>query len=141
MPAVTLQLTVPASLAAIRVASEKMAASCAALTHLEASLFETAISEAMSNIIQHSLAGSGVTRFDIALLRTARGIEVLFEDRGRGMAIEDFANRPASVDFDPGDLASVPESGMGIALIKSLMDDVEYSREQGVNRLRLFKRC
>lgn len=141
MPAATLQLTVPASVAAIPVASERMAAACAALSALDASLFETVLSEVMTNIIKHSLAGSGATRFQVALLRTSRGIELLFEDAGRGMPVEEFSRRPATLDFDPADLSTVPESGMGIALIKSLMDDVEYSREQGVNRLRLFKRC
>lgn len=141
MPASTLQLMVPAALGAIPVASEKMAAACAALSHVDASLFETVLSEVMTNIIRHSLAGTGITRFQVALLRTSQGIELLFEDSGRGMPVEEFANRPATLQFDPDDLATVPESGMGIALIKSLMDHVEYTREQGVNRLRLFKRC
>jgi serine/threonine-protein kinase RsbW len=42
--------------------------------------------------------------------------------------------------FDETNLADIPESGMGLALIRMNMDEVQYSSTEGENRLRMIKR-
>jgi anti-sigma regulatory factor (Ser/Thr protein kinase) len=44
------------------------------------------------------------------------------------------------MEFDPAALASLPESGMGLAILKSVMDSVIYEQQQGINRLIAVKR-
>jgi serine/threonine-protein kinase RsbW len=43
-------------------------------------------------------------------------------------------------DFDETDLADIPEGGMGLALIRMNMDEVEYRSNESENRLRMVKR-
>jgi serine/threonine-protein kinase RsbW len=42
--------------------------------------------------------------------------------------------------FDATDLADIPESGMGLALIRMNMDEVQYVSNESENRLRMVKR-
>jgi len=42
--------------------------------------------------------------------------------------------------FDQTDIAALPESGMGLAIIKSVMDSVHYQTEHGINRLTAVRR-
>ena len=41
--------------------------------------------------------------------------------------------------FDPSDLKSVPEGGMGLELMRQTMDQATYSTEGGTNCLRLTR--
>lgn len=136
----SLRLTVRADVAAIAPACEQLRAVCPAMPPEAASLVETALSEAMTNVIEHSLGGDAGRSFEVQLNCAAAGIELLIEDDGSGLSPALFAAMPAELRFDPDDLESLPESGMGIALIKSIMDEVEYTQDRGINRLRLYKR-
>ena len=42
-------------------------------------------------------------------------------------------------DFDPHDVARLPESGFGLALVKTIFDVVDYESINGENRLCLKK--
>jgi serine/threonine-protein kinase RsbW len=42
--------------------------------------------------------------------------------------------------FDETDIANIPEGGMGLALIRMNMDEVEYHSSEAENRLRMVKR-
>jgi serine/threonine-protein kinase RsbW len=42
--------------------------------------------------------------------------------------------------FDETDIANIPEGGMGLALIRMNMDEVEYHSSESENRLRMIKR-
>lgn len=140
-PPARLRLTVPAAVTAIASASERLLAACPDLDPETASLLETALGEAMTNIVEHSLAGLPVEAFEVEISRSADGVEVRLEDRGRGLPPAVFDAMPSDVAFDPDDLARLPESGMGVALIKSIMDEVRYTQDAGTNRLHLWKRC
>ena len=45
-----------------------------------------------------------------------------------------------SLNFDPTDLDHLPEGGMGLFLIHSIMDEVTYVSRQGKNILTMIKR-
>lgn len=135
-----LRLTVAATVEAIAPASERLCAACPDLDAETASLIEMVLAEAMTNIVEHSLAGQPQRGYSVEIGRDADGVELLLEDEGRGFAPAVFDALPAELRFDPDDLARLPESGMGIALIKSIMDEVACTRVAGVNRLHLRKR-
>jgi serine/threonine-protein kinase RsbW len=42
--------------------------------------------------------------------------------------------------FDETDIAEIPEGGMGLALIRMNMDEVQYVSNETENRLRMVKR-
>jgi serine/threonine-protein kinase RsbW len=90
----------------------------------------SAVGEAFNNIVLHGYEGRepGVIRVEVEL--DAAGVRVRLEDYGRS--------------FDPAsaarpDLASLPESGMGVFILRSLMDDVAYA-PGSPNTMTLFKR-
>lgn len=95
---------------------------------------ETAVDEAVSNIIEHAYAGEGIGDVTVTCLPEPDGIRIILEDHG--------------IPFDP---ACVPlpdtharlknrkEHGLGYFFLCQLMDEVKFEFEKNVNRLTLFK--
>jgi serine/threonine-protein kinase RsbW len=90
----------------------------------------SAVGEAFNNIALHGYAGRepGFIRLEMDV--EAEGVRVRLEDQGRS--------------FDPAsaaspDLDSLPESGMGVFILRSMMDEVTYV-PGAPNTLTLFKR-
>lgn len=89
----------------------------------EAHDLELAVNEALANVIQHSYEGACDRPIDVQFrsLRSKpgpNGIEVLVRDFGRQVD-------PASIR--PRELDQVRPGGLGVHLIRSLMDEAEYS--------------
>lgn len=62
---------------------------------------------------------------------------LVFEVCDTGQAMGEFPK--AEMDFDSKDLKTVPEGGMGLYLMQSLMDHVSYETINGRNILRMTK--
>lgn len=82
-----------------------------------------AVAEACTNAIQHA---QGSTMIDLRCETTPEGLRVNVRDFGRGTALEKIASR---------DLNDARVGGLGVFLIRSLMDDVSYDvhSENGTN--------
>ncbi|MEO7868421.1 MAG: ATP-binding protein [Candidatus Eisenbacteria bacterium] len=97
---------------------------------------ELALVEAANNSVRHAY-----------LLEAGHPLEVtftLFDDHFK-LEVSDegspMPERPAPVlDFDPTDIANLPTGGMGLFLIHSVMDQVEYKSVDGRNTLAMTKR-
>jgi serine/threonine-protein kinase RsbW len=78
----------------------------------------SAVGEAFNNIALHGYAGRdpGIVRIELNM--DAAGLRVRLEDHGRSFD-------PTSVAHP--DLAALPESGMGVFILRSLMDEVDYA--------------
>ncbi|KAA3615488.1 MAG: ATP-binding protein [Calditrichaeota bacterium] len=92
-----------------------------------------AVNEALANIIKHAYKGDDVG-----------DIEVSLETNGLGdleIAIQDFAEKVDMAQLVSRDLDKAEDHGLGLYLINSLMDEVEYdlSQEKGT-RLILKKK-
>jgi len=85
--------------------------------------------EALNNSIEHSYLEDIGNNIDIivSVLQTKVEIDIL----ETGIARTNF-DKP-QLQFDPEDLASVPEGGMGLFIIDSLMDSTAYTSQKGVN--------
>jgi serine/threonine-protein kinase RsbW len=98
---------------------------------------ELCLVEALTNSIRHAYGGEPghpvTARFTV--LDEQLELRVLDE----GAAVPEEKRVPHDPDFDPDDLASVPEGGRGIFLIHALMDRVEYLREGAANVLLMIK--
>jgi serine/threonine-protein kinase RsbW len=89
----------------------------------------SALNEAFNNVVLHAYRGIQGGRVDLSASVHAGEVEVQLSDRGRGFD-------PASVaayvepreDVDSLDIAALPESGMGLFIIRSFMDEVTYTR-------------
>jgi serine/threonine-protein kinase RsbW len=102
----------------------------------ECARVELALAEAMNNVIRHAYHGQPGHPIEILFTLEARRFTLEVADEGTPMP-----PRPAPMlDFDPGDLARLPEGGMGLYIIHSVMDQVEYHARPGRNALVMSRR-
>ena len=94
-----------------------------------------AIEELLTNTIKHGFSDDGAHTIDIYFDLQGDRLRVRIEDD--------------AVAFDPADAKSPdteaafedrPVGGLGVHLVKNLMDDVDYRREGGRNHVTLTKR-
>jgi serine/threonine-protein kinase RsbW len=106
--------------------------------------FEVAIAlaEVLTNIVEHGYEDRGGPPIELAWSASARGLVIEISDSGRPIPRErlDQAGADTTFGFDPTDLGGLPEGGMGLGIIKTAFDHVDYRSKGGVNRLRLGKR-
>jgi anti-sigma regulatory factor (Ser/Thr protein kinase) len=112
------------------------------ITGQESGVFETAIGEALNNVIEHSYSDNAEERIRVELEFDADTARVVIEDTGRGMDPALFKQTPD--DFDaPDAIDLLPEGGMGLTIIKLACDSISYTRRDGINRLTMLRhrRC
>ncbi len=127
----------PEVLSVVRSAVEKLAA-VAGLAEDECRSVTLAVDEALANIIRHAYRNRRGQPIEIscrrlcspASQRHAGRLEFVLVDRGR--AIKPSEMRGRSLD-------QVRAGGLGTHFIRASMDEVEYKRAGGRNRLRLVK--
>ncbi len=97
--------------------------------------FELALEEIFLNVVMHGTATGAIPQVQISLARTPEAVTMTVEDDGPG--------------FDPLTLpppeltAGVeerPVGGLGVFLVRKMMDAVSYARIAGRNQLRMAKR-
>ncbi|MDG3441459.1 ATP-binding protein [Nitrospirillum amazonense] len=139
MPVPHIVLTVDGGLEQVALIGRAVQAVCG-LTDLDAdalAAIELGIVEAVTNIVEHGYGGdAGPIEAAVTL---AEG-EIVIELKDDGPPLDPARLAEARIDFDPTDLANLPESGMGLSLIQSSFDRVVYERAGDRNRLSLFKR-
>jgi serine/threonine-protein kinase RsbW len=100
---------------------------------------EVSLDEVLANVVRHGLAGRGDSARVELEVQLAPGeppcCEVRVEDDGP--AFDPLA--AAAPDTTLG-VDERPIGGLGIELVKRLMDEVHYERTEGRNRLRLVRR-
>jgi anti-sigma regulatory factor (Ser/Thr protein kinase) len=101
---------------------------------------EVSLDEVLANVVRHGLAGRGETATVEVELRLDPAAEpavceiVLVDD---GPEFDPLA--VAEPDTSLG-VEDRPIGGLGIALVRKLMDEVEYERRDGRNRFRMTRR-
>lgn len=79
----------------------------------------SAVGEAFNNVAIHAYRGCAAGTVELQFEISAEGITIRILDTGAGF-------EPA--DEQPPDLASLPESHMGLYIVRSFMDAVSYER-------------
>ncbi|MFW5702103.1 MAG: ATP-binding protein [Bacteroidota bacterium] len=107
----------------------------AGMNEEDASITELALVEAINNIIEHAYEDrpDGLVEFEFS--HNSSEIIITLADSGRPAELRDIS-LPA---FDPADIDSLPESGLGMHLIDMTMDNVERLRSGNRNILRMRK--
>ena len=96
---------------------------------------QLAADEASTNIIEHAYAGSGNGKIEIDCKITPDGLEIVMRDTGTSFD-------PSSVP-EPNvkaDLAERKIGGLGMYLMRKLMDEVSYQSSPDGNTLTMIKR-
>jgi len=83
---------------------------------------KVAVSEACTNIIRHSHNHSDFS-YDVVVEREERSLAITVTDRGVGFETDEY------VEPVPGETRG---SGMGIFIVRALMDEVDIQSEVGV---------
>jgi serine/threonine-protein kinase RsbW len=122
---------VPASVQGIRQAEAELAAFATASALPQDALwrFRVALDELISNVARHGASGADV------------GLEFRLEGGVLEVTVTDDAPAFNPLDVPPPDvpagIETRPLGGVGIALVKGLMDELRYERREGRNRLTL----
>ena len=101
-----------------------------------------AVAEVLTNIVEHGYENRGGPAIELAWSCTDRAVVIEVRDAGRPIPRErlDQAGADTTFGFDPTDIGGLPEGGMGLGIIKTAFDHVDYRSKAGINRLRLGKR-
>lgn len=97
--------------------------------------FQICIMESINNIIKHAYKEQKDKAICVKLKIDNKLIEMEIIDEGEpnnNFTIPD-------LDFDPKDINNLPESGMGLYIMKQLMDELAYNRKNGKNYFILKK--
>jgi serine/threonine-protein kinase RsbW len=139
---VGIRLQIDSDLDKVALVARAVRALCSDVLDEEASdAVEISLVEAINNVIKHGYAGQPGR--DVGVLVTMRQGEVEIEVVDQAVPMEAGLLASASEDrfaFDITNLDAIPEGGMGLALIRMNMDEVEYRSGNGENRLRMVKR-
>lgn len=112
---------------------------CNTVVNDEVLLFnlELCLIEAVTNVINHAYHRKPGNYVEVIVSLDDRRVEFKVIDTG------DSAPLPPpkhELNYNPNDLTTWPESGMGLFLIHSIMNEVSYSHHEGKNILTMIKK-
>lgn len=96
---------------------------------------ELSVVEAVNNAIKHAYGGLPGHEVLVTVVVLPDRFVFSVSDSGKAMA----AFEPVEPEVDPDDLDSLPESGMGLMIIRAAMDLVNYRSQDGRNTLTMTK--
>jgi serine/threonine-protein kinase RsbW len=96
---------------------------------------ETGVVEAVNNVIKHAYKNR--KGHDVEVIVSLFLDRITFQVCDTGTAME--PKKVSKMDFDPDNLEELPEGGMGLYVIDSVMDKVEYVRAGEKNILVMSK--
>ena len=132
------ELTVPATIENIETVTEFVngqleEADCPMKTQMQ---FDVAIDELFSNIAHYAYAPeTGLATVQVSLEKEPPAAVVTFVDSGR--PYDPLAKEDPDVSLAVHDR---PTGGLGIFLVKKIMDNVSYEYKEGHNILRIYKK-
>ena len=97
---------------------------------------ELSLAEAINNIIKHAYKGRPDNSINISLDISDKKLKIILEDFG----IPRENKGVPTLEFDPEDIDSLPEGGMGLFIIEQLMDGTKYERAGNKNIFTLVKK-
>lgn len=130
-------ITIPAStehLALIRAEVGKRAAAFG-FSEIEIQDIQLAVDEACTNVIKHSYGYDESKNFSVKVSKT--GADFVVEIIDSGASFDQDHYREPDVEQR---IKERKKGGVGVYLMRKLMDRVDYSSENGFNRMRMLKR-
>lgn len=123
----TLEIRISADCAALRGVRAKVVrfAEGCGLDPTEIDELSLAVTEALANVIEHGYGGPCEKPIDIALSRVVRGGR-----QGVAVRVRDWADRVDPDRICGRDLDDVRPGGLGVHIIRSVMDEVTYAAVQ-----------
>ncbi|MEO0975203.1 MAG: ATP-binding protein [Pseudomonadota bacterium] len=135
----TVTFSIPSDYAHVALVTRCVIALAGHVPGPKSGVFETAVGEALNNVIEHSYGVDANEEIVVELAFDADSLKLVVEDAGQGMdpgLLED-----APQEFPPPpDRHLLPEGGFGLTIIKKACDEVYYHRDSGLNQLTMICR-
>jgi serine/threonine-protein kinase RsbW len=96
---------------------------------------EICLVEALNNVVRHSYNKKPDNSIYLEVKLNEESAVFIIKDSGNSRT--DFTK--PSLNFDPNDIANLPERGMGLYIIDRLMDKTTYRTENGKNIFTMVK--
>ena len=96
---------------------------------------EICLTEALNNVIKHAYKGENSNKIEIVIRINENQLEIDIIDEGaprQNLIVSE-------LNFDPADIDNLPEGGMGLYIIKQLVDNMNYHSLNGKNYFTLRK--
>lgn len=97
--------------------------------------FDICLTEALNNVIKHAYKEEKGKSIQVKVIKDENLVEVNIIDEGLPRTNLEIKK----LDYNPNDLDSLPESGMGLFIIQQLMDELDYFSINGKNYFVLKK--
>ena len=94
--------------------------------------FGLALDELITNIISHGLAGRSDCTIRLRIERDNGVLRAELQDDGLP-----FDPLTAEIELPDGDIEDRKIGGLGVTLVRKIMDRLDYRREDGFNRLKM----
>lgn len=98
---------------------------------------ELCVVEAVTNVIKHSYGG--LPGHEASVVIEAQPDRLTIKVSSTGAGIPRGKLEKPRLDFNPKDIARLPQGGMGIYLIHKIMNEVKYDEAEGINTLTMVK--
>ena len=105
------------------------------VSEVETSMMVLAVDEVCANIIIHEHPGAPSAKVRIDITFKKEGIRFEIIDKGNAFDLVSYPE-PAIDDL----IKSKHKGGIGIMLVKKIMDDIHFERAKSQNKLSLFKK-
>lgn len=107
------------------------------LSDLEINSMVLAVEEVCANLMIHSHQCNPKELIKVYInVEPGKGITFKIRDKGLGFDINGY-KEPSIQDI----IRKKKKGGLGLMLVKRIMDDIEFKREPSYNTYRLFKKC
>ncbi|MEO0423461.1 MAG: ATP-binding protein [Pseudomonadota bacterium] len=131
--------TIPSDFSHVALVTRCVITLASHITGEESGSFETAVGEALNNVIEHSYGAGTDEPIHVELAFDGDTLELAIEDGGDGMDPTLFEQVPDGFPEPPVDPTQLPEGGFGLTLIKMACDELTYDRQPGCNRLTMIR--
>lgn len=105
------------------------------ISELEINMLVLAVDEICANLIIHSNNNNEQQHLEVAIKDEAEGVTFEIKDQGEAFDVNSYE----VPDIDEI-IRSKRKGGLGLILVKRIMDKIELKKEQGQTILRLFKK-
>ncbi len=96
---------------------------------------ELCVVEAVTNVTRHAYGSEAGNRVEVDILFCRDRLTFKVCDSGKRMEL----SKVQPLVFDPLKVETLPERGMGVFILKSLMDEISYEVVDGRNILTMSK--
>ena len=137
-----LSLSIGSELSQVQLVGKTVRCLCEdlSLANTNISQVELAVVEAINNSIEHAYSFEKGFKVDVLLEVNCDVLNVVIMDYGIPMppnTVKMFTEDEVKMPDFSSDADSLPESGWGVQLVKSLCDSMSYKRERACNMLSL----